>query len=142
MSKPECRESRVVPFDANGRAWAGAAVGVLRSADIGTALDKQARLLPFERQRPPGSLARESVASSVGSSVGAVWGSVADVRAAVRPPLAACSGNAEIVKRVFSSEMRALELDAEALRKRVWLQEKLIRGFCAREVQRGDGRCD
>lgn len=124
MSKPECRESRPVPFNANAIVWECAADGVISSTDV----DAQGRLesperrapLPFQRQLPPGALTQ-------------------------RLPLAPTPGNVkrververvDVEKRVFGREVSALEQRVESLSKRVRAQDALIRGFCNLEIAR------
>jgi hypothetical protein len=143
MSKPECRESRKVPYDPTAIVWGCAFDGVIASADV----DKQGRLespvaptekrlLPYERQLPPGAL---------GGSVAAVWGSVANVRESVcHAPLVPVSGNkaleaesVDVVKKALSREVRALEHRVESLSKRVKAQDSLIGGFCKLKVAEG-----
>ena len=70
MSKQECRESRAVPFDPHGAAWAAAIVsvddgGIRESSDVdalGRLLPSPPKLLPkplpFQAQSPPGFLSQ------------------------------------------------------------------------------------
>lgn len=153
MSKPECRESRVVPFDPAGAVWAAAAVaaGVVGSQNDDTRpdardVDDMGRLLPsppktpFQRQLPPGSVV-------MGAGVWQTVGTVGTV-ATARPPLAPVApvvGNVraselEAVKRVLCGEIRALELQKARLAQHVQTQNRVIRGFCDLETQRRDGR--
>lgn len=121
QSKPECRESRAVPFNANAIVWECVADGVLGSADV----DAQGRLespvraprapLPFERQCPPGS---------IGGKGGG------------RLPLAPTNGNMTVERRVFSEELHTLELRVEHMAKRLRVQDALIKGFCKLEIAR------
>lgn len=119
MSKLECRESRAVPFNANGIVWSCAADGVLTSVDV----DAQGRLespvrkpLPFQRQQPPGSMTG-------------------------RPPLAPVQGNAwvdgaDVVRDALGEEVRALEKQVKSLQLRVTAQDKVLKGFCKLELVR------
>lgn len=154
MPKEECRESRPVPFTAEGVAWAAVAAGAVRES-VGVDVDAQGRLLPsptrqtvvgltpFQRQLPP--FAAVGGPSNLSMS-GAVWGSVQSVRSGVslppsappsraRSPLAEVNGN-EVHVRVLGDEIRKLEVANQCLRKQVRVQEKLIVGFCEREVYR------
>ena len=151
MPKEECRESREVPFNPEGAAWAAAASGAVRQS-VGVDVDAQGRLLPspprllpFQRQLPPFACVGAPSNLSVNS---AVWGSVASVRNTVnvpstpppagpRPPLAPLNNN-DVAVRILSEEVRALERNAIALRKQVNVQNQLIRGFCAQELIRKD----
>lgn len=142
MSKPECRESREVPYNANAIVWECAAAGVLASADVDTqgrlespTAPARPRLLPYQRQLPPGVL---------GGSLSAEWGSVKDVRETVgRTPMAPVSGNekrkideVEVVRQALGEEVHALERRVESLSTRVRVQNSLIRGFCKLEISR------
>lgn len=142
MSKPECRESRSVPFDPLGIVWAAAAVeggvkGSQKGVDESSELDKQGRLrpsptrrpLPFQAQQPPGSLNASAATKNLG------WASVASVQAEVaepngRPPLAPTQGNVDVVREVLSAEVRALERKVVGLQEQIVVQQSLIRGFC------------
>lgn len=155
MSKPEYRESRSVPFDPHGIVWAAAAIeggvkGSQKGVDESRDLDKQGRLLPspprrplpFQAQQPPGSLNASAATKSL------VWGSVASVRAGVaagpdsRPPLAPTQGNVDVVREVFSVEVRALERKVVGLQAHARMQQSLIRGFCRGELARQHGAGD
>lgn len=121
QSKPECRESRVVPFNANAIVWECVAEGVLGSADV----DAQGRLespkahasLPFERQQPPGAI--------VGGR---------------RAQLAPTSGNVTVERRVFGEELHTLELRVKHLERRLQVQDALVGGFCKLEIARRQSR--
>lgn len=156
MSKPECRESRSVPFDPHGIVWAAAAVeGGVKGSQGGVGqesveLDKQGRLLPsperkplpFQAQQPPGYMS-----ASVNTG-GAVWSGVTSVRAGVaggpagRPPLAPTPGNLDVVREVFRVEVTALERRVAGLEVQAKMQRSLIRGFCRSELARKNGQCD
>ena len=126
MSKQECRESRAVPFDPNGAAWAAAIVsvdngGIRESSDVdalGRLLPSPPKLLPkllpFQAQSPPGFLSQP------------------------RPPLGPRSGNdvlstegvCTVVRKVLGTEIQSLELERAQLKQQVAIQQKIIRGFC------------
>jgi hypothetical protein len=150
MPKEECRESRPVPFSAEGAAWAAAAVGAVRES-VGKDVDAQGRLLPsptqpgltesvlmpYQRQQRPwqgGGPSNLSVPSAVWGSVNSVRNTVNGSTPGPRRPLAPLDGN--VVKEVLGEEVRALERKALAMAKRIKVQDQLIRGFCNLEVAR------
>ena len=149
MPKDECRESREVPFNPEGAAWAAAAAGVVRQSvgvdvdSMGRLLPSPPKLLPFQRQLPPFACV---AAPSNLSTNSAVWGSVTSVRGTVNvpstpsapdpgPPLAPLSGN-DVAVRILKDEVRSLERKTTALSKQVNVQNQIIRGFCAQELTR------
>lgn len=118
QSKPECRESRAVPFNANAIVWACAADGVLTSADVDGMgrLDSPSRPLPFQKQKPPGTMAG-------------------------RAPLAPVQGNRkeggeDVVRDALSKEVHALEAQVKSLQLRVDAQDRVLKGFCKLELAR------
>ena len=149
MPKNECRESRPVPFSPSAIVWAAAADGVLTSLDVDgqgrLSPDKPVGMPPFQRQSPAGSLQR-------------TWGVVAPPVAPVAPvapvpreppeppeppgpsrvPLRSLAGN-DVVIRVLGGELQALEEKNLKLATQVRVQNQLIRGFCAQELQRKQG---
>lgn len=150
MSKPECRESRVVPFDPRGVVWAAAIVaeeegGLHESSDVdgqGRLLPSPLRPLPYQAQRPPGTLGGDGGNSGCASRV---WATAPPPR----PPLAAVNGNGgdggggggggDVVTEALGREIRALELERARMAKRLKVQDQLIRGFCKLVVTGADG---
>lgn len=137
MSKQECRESRAVPFDPHGVAWAAAIVsvddgGIRESSDV----DALGRLLPsppkplrgpkplpFQAQGPPGFLSQP------------------------RLPLGPRGGNevpstesvCTVVRKVLGTEIQSLEQEKDRLKQQVALQQKIIRGFCQLQAVKDGG---
>ena len=122
MPKEECRESRPVPFSAEGVAWAAAAAGAVRQSvgvdvdAMGRLLPSPPRLLPYQRQIGPFSAPPP-----------------------VRRPLAPLDGNAEVIRQALSAEVRALERKLRRADLQVKAQDQLIRDFCKLELARGGG---
>lgn len=121
MSKPECRESRAVPFNANAIVWNCAADGVLTSVDVDELgrLESPARSkpLPFQRQQPAGSMAgRSPLAPAEGNRKG---------------------GGEDVVRDTLGEEVRALEKQVKSLQLRLDAQDRVLKGFCKLELARG-----
>ena len=127
----ECRESRAVPFDPAGAAWAAAAAGAVRQS-VGVDVDAHGRLLPrplpFQSQMKPWTMGNVDVKVGLGGR-GSGKGSA-------RRPLAPV--RASVVQKVMASEISALERKLAHADRQVRLQERLIGGFCRREVARRD----
>lgn len=125
MPKDECRESRVVPFSAQGIAWAAAAAGAVRQS-VGVDVDATGRLLstprllPYQRQVLP--FAAPPPAH--------------EVLPFTRRPLTQLDGNAEVVRQALSAEIRALEKRLRRADLQVKAQDRLIRDFCKLELTR------
>lgn len=110
MSKHECRESREVPFSAEGVAWAAAAVGAVRQT-VGKDVDAMGRLLPspsrplpYQQQRAPWQPARA--------------------------PLTVLNDNNDVVRITLAAEVSELEQKLKMANRQIERQSKLIRGFC------------
>lgn len=120
MSKPECRESRAVPFNANAIVWSCAADGVLTSVDVDAhgRLESPARgkPLPFQRQQPAGSMAGGPPLAPVQCNV--------------------VAGGVDVVRDALGEEVRALEAQVKSLQLRVSVQNKVLTGFCKLELVR------
>ena len=131
MPKDECRESRPVPFSAEGIAWAAAAAGAVRQS-VGVDVDATGRLLPSPRRPLPFQRQQRPFASAAGS-VGP---------APPRRPLAPLEGNADVIHKALSVEVRALERKLMRADHHARVQDQLIRDFCQLELARANAMAD